>query len=67
MRLMASIGLEMEPAQQLFFEQETVSPTSSYAQIRELLNDRSTGQRRNYAEQPEAVRPIVAKVIERRG
>jgi len=66
MRLMASIGLEMEPAQLLFFEQETVSPKPSSVQVPEPLNDRSTGQR-NYAEQLEAVRPIVAKVIERRG
>jgi Tfp pilus assembly protein PilF len=66
-RLMRSVGLEMEPAQLRFFERETVSPTPSYAQVREPLNDRSIGRWRNYAEQLEPVRPVVAKPIERGG
>jgi len=66
-RLMTSIGLEMEPLQLRFFERETVSPTPSYAQVRQPLNDRSIGRWRNYAEQLEIVRPIVAKAIERGG
>jgi len=64
---MTSIGLEMEPLQLRFFERETVSPTPSYAQVRQPLNDRSIGRWRNYAEQLEIVRPIVAKAIERGG
>jgi len=66
-RLMTSIGLEMEPSQLRFFERETVSPTPSYAQVREPLNERSMGRWRNYAEQLEIVGPIVAKAIERGG
>src|SRR5262249_11765713 len=50
-RLMAAIGLPMEPAQLRFHERPTVSPTPSYAQAREPLNDRSIGRWRNYAEQ----------------
>jgi Tfp pilus assembly protein PilF len=66
-RLMASIGLEMEPSQLRFFEHETVSPTPSYAQVREPLNDRSIGRWRNYAEQLEPIMPVVAKAMERGG
>lgn len=66
-RLMASIGVEMEPAQLRFFERETVSPTPSYAQVREPLNDRSIGRWRKYAAQLEPVRPIVATAKERGG
>jgi Tfp pilus assembly protein PilF len=66
-RLMAAIGLPMEPAQLNFHERESVSPTPSYAQVREPLNDRSIGRWRNYAAQLEAVRPIVADAMARGG
>jgi Tfp pilus assembly protein PilF len=66
-RLMTSIGLEMEPSQLRFFERETVSPTPSYAQVREPLNDGSIGRWRNYAEQLEPIMPVVAKAMERGG
>ena len=66
-RLMAAIGLRMEPAQLNFHERESVSPTPSYAQVREPLNDRSIGRWRNYAAQLEAVRPIVADAMARGG
>jgi len=66
-RLMTSIGLETEPSQLRFFERETVSPTPSYAQVREPLNDRSIGRWRNYAEQLKPIRPIVTKAMERGG
>ena len=64
---MGGMGLAMEPAQLRFFERETVSPTPSYAQVREPLNDRSIGRCRNYAAQLEPVRPIIAKAMERGG
>jgi hypothetical protein len=64
---MECIGLEMEPSQLRFFERETVSPTPSYAQVREPLNDRSIGRWLNYAAQLEPVRPIVATAMERSG
>lgn len=66
-RLMAAIGLEMEPAQLRFFEQETVSPTPSYAQVRQPLNDSSVGRWRNYAAQLEPIRRLVAEAMERGG
>jgi len=66
-RLMTSIGLEMEASQLRFFERETVSPTPSYAQVRDPLNDRSIGRWRNYAEQLEPIIPIVEKAMERGG
>jgi len=66
-RLMTNVGLEMEPSQLRFFERETVSPTPSYAQVREPLNDRSIGRWRNYAEQLKPIRPIVTKAMERGG
>lgn len=66
-RLMAAIGLPMEPAQLRFHELQTVSPTPSYAQVREPLNDRSVDRWRNYASQLETVRPIVADAIARGG
>lgn len=66
-RLMQSIGLEMEPAQLRFFERETVSPTPSYAQVREPLNHRSIGRWRNYGEQLEPVRSILTDAMERGG
>ena len=64
-RLMAAIGLRMELAQLNFHERETVSPTPSYAQVREPLNDRSIGRWRNYSAQLDAVRPIVADALAR--
>jgi hypothetical protein len=64
---MAAIGLPMEPAQLRFHERPTVSPTPSYAQVREPLNDRSIGRWRNFAAELEAVRPIVGDAIARGG
>ena len=64
-RLMAAIGLPMEPAQLNFHERDTVSPTPSYAQVRQPLNDRSIGRWRNYSAQLDAVRPILADALAR--
>jgi len=66
-RLMNAIGLAMEPAQLSFHERSNVSPTPSYAQVREPLNDRSIGRWRNFANQLEEIRPIVADAIARGG
>lgn len=46
--LMAHIGLAMEASQLAFYERETVSPTPSYAQVREPLNARSVGRWRHH-------------------
>lgn len=66
-RLMAAIGLAMEPAQLAFHERETVSPTPSYAQVREPLNDRSIGRWRRHRAALEPVRPLVAAAMARGG
>ncbi|MGN6850007.1 MAG: tetratricopeptide repeat-containing sulfotransferase family protein [Sphingomicrobium sp.] len=66
-RLMEAIGLKVEPAQLRFHERAHVSPTPSYAQVREALNDRSIGRWRNFADELEAVRPIVADAMARGG
>jgi hypothetical protein len=62
-RLMAAIGFPLEPAQLSFHERATVSPTPSYAQVREPLNDRSIGRWRHYQAELEMARPIVAKAM----
>ena len=62
-RLMESIGLPMEPAQISFHERDAVSPTPSYAQVREPLNDQSIGRWRNYAAELGPVTSIVAGAV----
>jgi tetratricopeptide (TPR) repeat protein len=64
-RLMSAVGLPVEPAQLSFHERSAVSPTPSYAQVREPLNDRSIGRWRRFSEQLDTVRPIVARAMER--
>jgi hypothetical protein len=66
-RLMAAIGLRLEPTQLSFHERTEVSPTPSYAQVREPLHDRSIGRWRNFARELEPVRPILAEAMERNG
>jgi len=66
-RLMAAIGLAMEQGQLRFHDRSDVSPTPSYAQVQEPMNDRSIGRWRNYAGQLETVRPIVASAVTRGG
>jgi hypothetical protein len=66
-RLMSAIGLELEPAQLTFHKRTEVSPTPSYAQVREPLNDRSIGRWRNYAAELEGVRPILDSALARGG
>jgi hypothetical protein len=66
-RLMTAISLPLEPAQLRFHEREMVSPTPSYAQVRQPLNDRSIGRWRNFAQELEPVRPSVAEAMQRNG
>lgn len=66
-RLMAAIGLATEPAQLRFHERPTVSPTPSYAQVREPLNDRSIGRWRPHAEALAPVRSLVDAALARGG
>jgi Tfp pilus assembly protein PilF len=66
-RLMDAVGLQFEPAQLAFHERAAVSPTPSYAQVRDPLNDRSMGRWRNFAEELEVVRPIIAEAMARGG
>lgn len=66
-RLMRALGLDIEESQLRFHERTFVSPTPSYAQVREPMNDRAVGKWRNYAAQLAPVIPIVARAIERGG
>ena len=66
-RLMAAIGLELQPAQLSFHERVAVSPTPSYAQVREPLNERSINRWCNFARELEPVRPLVREAMARGG
>jgi Flp pilus assembly protein TadD len=66
-RLMAAIGLKMEPQQLRFHEGTSVPSTPSYAQVRKPLNDKSVGRWKKFARQLESVRPIIAEAMERGG
>jgi hypothetical protein len=50
-----------------FQNRQIVSPTPSYAQVREPLNDRSIGRWHNFSLQLETIIPVVAAAIERGG
>jgi hypothetical protein len=64
-RLMAAIGLPLELPQLSFHERETVSPTPSYAQVREPLNDRSIGRWRKHASKLEEFRGLLSQTMRR--
>ena len=66
-RLMAAIGLAMEQGQLSFHDRSDVSPTPSYAQVQEAMNDRSIGRWGIDAGELEPVRPIVASAMTRGG
>jgi len=66
-RLMAAIGLPLEASQLSFHERAAVSPTPSYAQVREPLNDRSIGRWRNHSSELGSVLHLVADAMERGG
>jgi tetratricopeptide (TPR) repeat protein len=64
-RLMVAVGLDLEPTQLSFQERSTVSPTPSYAQVREPLNDRSIGRWRRFANQLAPITPLVRDAMNR--
>jgi hypothetical protein len=66
-RLMAHLGLAMEPAQLAFHESRRFAPTPSYAQVQEPLNDHSIGRWRHYAAELAPARAILAEAIARAG
>jgi tetratricopeptide (TPR) repeat protein len=66
-RLMAALGLRMEPQQLRFHERTSVPSTPSYAQVRQPLNDKSIGRWRNFDRHLEGIRPIIAEAMERGG
>jgi len=66
-RLMAHLGLAIEPAQLAFHESRRFAPTPSYAQVQEPLNDRSIGRRHHYASELQPARAILAEAIARGG
>jgi tetratricopeptide (TPR) repeat protein len=65
--LMDAIGLSLEESQLRSHERAAVSPTPSYAQVQEPLNDWSIGRWRNHAAHLEAIWPIVSDATERGG
>jgi tetratricopeptide (TPR) repeat protein len=66
-RLMEAVALPLEESQLSFHERASVSPTPSYAQVAEPMNDRSIGRWRNYRSELEGAYPIVAEAIARGG
>lgn len=66
-KLMDAIGMPMEPSQLNFHQRRMVSPTPSYAQVEEPLNDRSIGRWRNFALQLEPAKRLVAQAMARGG
>lgn len=66
-RLMAHVGLPVEPAQARFHESRRHAPTPSYAQVREPLHDRSIGRWKNYRAQLGPILPIVETAMEAGG
>ena len=65
--LMHAAGLEMEAEQLRFHDRAEVSPTPSYAQVSEPLNDRSISRWRHFSRQLEPVRPLVREVMANNG
>lgn len=64
-RLMAFLGLDIEPAQLVFHQSRRLAPTPSYAQVREPLHPRAIGRWRNYADQLGPVLDRLAPAITR--
>jgi Flp pilus assembly protein TadD len=58
-RLLAHLGLDLEPACLSFHENPRYAPTPSYAQVTQQLNDRSIGRHRHYAAQ---LAPFLARL-----
>lgn len=66
-RLTAAVGLEMEPAQLSFHESGPVPATPSYAQVSKPLNAGSIGNWKNFADEWEPVRALLADTFARGG
>jgi Tfp pilus assembly protein PilF len=62
-RLMAHIGLPVDPAQARFHENRRHAPTPSYAQVREPLHDRSIGRWKRYRAHLEPIVPLVEEAM----
>jgi hypothetical protein len=66
-RLLAHLGLELEPACLSFHENPRYAPTPSYAQVTQQLNDRSIGRHRHYSAQLAPLLPQLQALIKTRG
>jgi hypothetical protein len=64
-RLMALLGLPVEPAQLSFHANRRHAPTPSYAQVREPLHGRAIGRWRTYADRLAPVLDTLAPAIAR--
>jgi Tfp pilus assembly protein PilF len=63
-RLLDHLALPFDERCLSFHEQRRYAPTPSYAQVAQPLNDRSIGRHRPYATQLEAVRPMLAPLVD---
>jgi len=66
-RLLAHLGLALEPACLSFHESRRYAPTPSYAQVTEKLHDRSVGRHRHYARQLEPFASRLQPLLQARG
>jgi len=66
-RLLAHLGLELEPACLTFHENPRYAPTPSYAQVTQQLNDRSIGRHRHYARQLQPFQSQLERLVAARG
>jgi hypothetical protein len=66
-RLLAHLGLALEPACRSFHKNPRYAPTPSYAQVTQQLNDRSIGRHRHYAAQLAPLLPQLQPLIKARG
>jgi tetratricopeptide (TPR) repeat protein len=66
-RIMAAIGLPVDPAQRDFHRQARHAPTPSHAQVREPLHRRSIGRWRHHAAPLAAILPLVTAAMAQGG
>ena len=66
-RLLAHLGLDLEPACLTFHENPRYAPTPSYAQVTQQLNDRSIGRHRHYARQLQPFQSQLERLVATRG
>ena len=64
-RLMASLGMAVEPTQLVFHQSRRMAPTPSYAQVREPVHARAVGRWQNYKGKLDPVLGQIAAAVAR--